>query len=422
MISLPLVAPPETLRVEVAYYDEEEQAAFKEALGRDILGGSARELVIPTPDFCTYYQYYKLRAGVPGYDSHDHVAGKWVHALAELDGQIEFTGGSVRLIQTDGASKGTNERIGEAIGLSVASRLHGLHEGDWSRIPESNKRKTLDFERPVASDGHRFVLLEAKGSSVENNALKPSAVSKHKRSIKDKKDAATPEEQENSILYGTIGVLDDRPESIARCWLVDPPAGITGDPFLFKLLTRFEYIARHISFLGQRSQLATALWTRLAALRAAKEYTALDGVVLRTGSNAEFSPETYDQIGTHNPWFGSKSVVSDGPAGGHVFAVDDRVLLFIGIREQLVALASLQDFQAIAEYTFPPGTVEKAVECAVPAARFRRDFARFMEVPGQERRSEAGYVRFSLSGHLHYCQSGLVFGVLPIPEAWRTTA
>lgn len=196
-------------------------------------------------------------------------------------------------------------------------------------------------------------------------------------------------------------MLDDRPESTARCWLVDPPASITGDPFLFKLLTRLEYIARYISFLGQRSQLAAALWTRIAALRAAKEYTALDGVVLRTGSNAEFSPETYDQVGTHNPWFGSKSVVSDGPAGGHVFAVDDHVLLFIGIREQLVALAALQDFRAIAEYMFPAGTVEKVVECAVPAARFRRDFARFMEVPGQERRSEAGYVRFEMQSPGH---------------------
>lgn len=422
LITLPLVAPPDTLRVEVAYYDEEEQAAFNKALGRDILGGSAREVVVPTPDFCTYYLYYKLRAGVFGYGSHDQVAGKWAHALAELDGQIKFAGGSVRLRQADGASRGTSERFGEAIGLSVVSRLHGLHEGDWSRIPETNKRKTFDFKRPIASDGRQFVLLEAKGSSVANNALKPTAVSEHKRSIKQKKSAATPEEQENSILYGTIGVLDERPDSIARCWLVDPPAGITGDPVLFKLLARLEYIARHISFLGQRSQLAATLWTRLAALRAAKDYTALDGVVLRTGSNAEFSTTTYDQVRTHNQWFGSKSVVSDGPAGGHVFAVNDQVLLFLGIREDLVALAALQDFRAISEYTFPAGTVPKTVECAVPAASFRRDFAQFMKLPRYERTTDGGYIRFSLEGHLHYCQSGLVFGVLPIPESWRTAS
>jgi len=421
-ITVPLVAPPDTLRVEVAYYDEEERFAFGKTLGRDILGGASKELVIPTPDFCANYLYYKLRDGVRGYSSHDDLVGKWAHALVELDGQVEFVDGSVRLIQTNGTSRGTSERLGEAIGLSVASRLHRLHEGDWTRVPETNSRKTFDFQRSIASDGRRFILLESKGSSVEDNRLKPSTVTEHKRSIKDKKRDATPEERADSVLYGTIGVLDDRPESTARCWLVDPPAGVAGDPVRFKLLTRLEYIARYISLLGARSQLAAALRTRLSALLAAGDYRALDGIVLRTGSDAEFSTETYDMFGRHNQWFGSKSVVTDGPAGGHVFAVNARVLLFIGIREQLIGLAASQDFREIIEYEFDAGVVEKTVECVVPQARFKREFARFIALPERNRRASAGYLRFPLSGLLYYCQSGLVYGVLPVPESWRTAS
>jgi len=421
LITLPLEAPPDTLRVDVAYYDEEERAALTKSLGQDILDGPSRELTIPTPDFCTYFLYYKLRRRIPGFGSHDDVAQKWASALAELDGQIQFAGGSVRLLQADGTSSGTSERIGEAIGLSVASRLHTLHEGDWSRIPVTNTRKTFDFERRIASDGRRFILLEAKGSSVENNRLKPSTVSEHKRSIKEKKADATDTERENAILYGTIGVLDDRPDSVARCWLVDPPAGVPADPALFRLISRLEFIAQWISLLGPRSQLAAALRTRLSALRAVRDFMALDGISLRTGSDSEFASETYDQLGTHNPWFASKSVVSDGPAGGHVYAVNGNVVLFLAIREQLVSLAAAQRFRTITEYMFPAATLVKTVQCAVSAARFRREFSRFMTIPQGQRGVEAGYIRFSLTGHLHYCQSGVVLGVLPIPEAWRTS-
>jgi len=420
LITLPLEAPPDTLRVNVAYYDEEERVALTKSIGQDILGGPSRELTIPTPDFCSYYLYYKLRQSVPGYGSHDDVAQKWAFALAELDGQVQFAGGSVRLLQADGTSSGTSERIGEAIGLSVASRLHTLHEGDWSRIPISNTRKTFDFER-IASDGRRFILLEAKGSSVENNLLKPSTVSEHKRSIKEKKAAATATERQNAILYGTIGVLDDRPNSVARCWLVDPPAGVLADPTQFRLITRLEFIAQWMSLLGPRSQMAAALRTRLSALRVVKDFHALDGVSLRTGSDSEFATETYDQLGKHNPWFASKSVVSNGPAGGHVYAVNGDVVLFLAIREQLVSLAAAQQFRAITEYTFPAATLVKTVHCTVPAARFHRKFSRFMIIPQDQRGAEAGYIRFSLTGHLHYCQSGVVLGVLPIPEAWRAS-
>jgi hypothetical protein len=51
---------------------------------------------------------------------------------------VSFASGSVRLLQADGTSSGTSERIGEAIGLSVASRLHALHKRDWARISVLN--------------------------------------------------------------------------------------------------------------------------------------------------------------------------------------------------------------------------------------------------------------------------------------------
>ena len=73
LITLPLKAPPDTIRVLVSYYDEAERIAFRKSMGEDVLGEMSRELTIPTTDFLTYFLYYKLRKGIAGFGSHDEL-------------------------------------------------------------------------------------------------------------------------------------------------------------------------------------------------------------------------------------------------------------------------------------------------------------------------------------------------------------
>ncbi len=416
LVSIPIETPPETINVEVDFYDDLERKALLASPIRELLSDLPKTIAVPTPDLCAFYLYYKMRPGIHGYSTHSDVARQWHRALVEFDGQIEFTDSSIRLSQAEGTYLGTTERLGEAVGLSVASVIHGGHQADWTRIPKAS-RKTLDFSSPwTASDGRRFIQVETKGSATPDNDRKTSSISQHKSDIKSKKKAATDEERRSSILYGTIAVFDDQPESVARCLLVDPPADYEGSPAQFRILTRLEYIADLITFLAARSTLAASLQTRLAALRTLKDMTPLDRVKLRKGSGTEYSPETFKTAGQHNPWFQGKSVVVDDAVGGQVFAVNSQFVILIAIQEQLVVDATEQDFAAIQAYSYTPGIASRVVQCAVPSGRFDREFGPSIEIP--ESRS-GGYTWFSLEGNLYYCQSGLVVGVLPVPEEWQ---
>ena len=314
VITLDLQRPPSTVSVAVDFYDEEEKQALLASPMAPLLATLPMVYELSTTDLCAYYLYHKRRLGMAGYSSHKDLVQQWAKALAEFDGQVEFGNSSLRLTSATNMSSSTTERLGEAIGLTTASQLHGLHQADWSRIPVTNTRKTLDFQRPwTASDGKQFIQVETKGSATTDNNYKTSSVSKHKAEIKAKKKHATDEERQKSVLYGTIAVLDDRPDSTARCWLVDPPEDALDNPRRFKILARLTYIADLISFLAGRSSLSASLQTRLSALSALTDISPLDGVPLKKGKGEGYPDRIFDSSSPHNPWFAGKSVVRAYP-------------------------------------------------------------------------------------------------------------
>src|SRR5262245_5973797 len=119
LISLEVEAPPDTVNIAVDYYDNHERALLLATPASSLLQHLPATLVIPTPDLCAYYLYYKLRDGIAGFSNHHEIAKHWREALCEFNGQFEFTGTSIRLLSASGSSRGTTERIGESIGLSV---------------------------------------------------------------------------------------------------------------------------------------------------------------------------------------------------------------------------------------------------------------------------------------------------------------
>ena len=415
-ISITLPTPPATITVRVDFYNDSHRDLLLNSAAGSILKMAEfpKTISIPTVDLLTYFLFYKKRPGTPGYTSFQAVKVKYAYALTELDGLVQFSGGSIGAVPTAQQNTGTTERLGEALGLVVISQIHKLIDADWVKIDVANtKRKWLDYNY-AASDGGILIKTEAKGSFCTDNRNKEPSVSQHKSSIDAKKKDERSLTPSNAILYGTIGALDSRTDGLAQCWLLDPPLAVEAQPREFRILARLTSIADLVSFVNPRAQVSSALKSRLAALRALRSIAELDSVPLQTGRGNKFSTETYSSNGRHNPFFARKSQVADGPAGGQVIQVDEKRIFFIGMREELLKLAIEQSFDAIESYRFEPGTVYKKVHCIVPEGRFQSNFSFAREVPVEIKKSGA-YVHFDLEGYLHYSTGGIVFGVLPIP-------
>lgn len=420
-----LALTQKTVRVDVAFYDDaERQKLLRYPSGPAIEQITAKPLDVPTPEFLTYYLYHRKRLGTPGYRDYQSIGQKLQVALASLDGCVISNGHSI--CTPPGAPTQLteiSEHIGEAIGLSVASRIHGLTAADWSPLePQRGRGAAPSFDFQIASDGEKFIQAENKGSSVQDNRLLDTTVQAQKRRIDDKKRklAALAKEGKDpypaSLRYGTITALDARKDGNVRCWLSDPPPGqVDVDPRHFRLLNRMRFLRDWISFISPRSALASAVATRASDMEAMRNPFELDGVPLRRGNAEVFRFDPFSPArGRHSAFMSSKSRVTDGPAGGVVVQLSDRELMVLGIREDLLILLSEQVFESIAGYRSEVGSIDKAVECTFSAGRFRR-----LRLPGstlQSARRTSGYFRFRLRGTLHYSPEGLVFGILPLPQ------
>ncbi len=219
-------------------------------------------------------------------------------------------------------------------------------------------------------------------------------------------------------MYGTIAVLNDRPDSVTQCLLVDPPPSFFSNASQFKILSRLEFIAELISLLGPSSTLAASLQTRTNSLSKLRDITLLDRVPLLRGNGEEYSFES-NRIGGHNSWFNGKTVVLHESVGGQVNIVRPDMMFFIGIQEELVAYATQQDFDKIVNYGFKSGSRRETLECVVPNGRFRSAFSPHLNIENGNLRMVGSYVHFQVPALLHFTQSGLVFGTAEVPKAWR---
>jgi hypothetical protein len=407
------------IQVDVRFYDAEEQAKLLRYPTADVMQEIVENSVsVPKAEFLTYYLFHRIKLGTAGYKDYRSIASKIHIWLASIEESIDFSDDSVRTpADAERQLTEVSEHVGEAIGLAVMNRIHNLTEADWLPIPEKGGRgasPTFDFQ--IASDGESFVQVETKGSSVADNRILSAAVKAQKRKIDAKKAKLTIRAKAGedpypaSIRYGTITAVDRRVAGNVRCWLTDPPSEkIDDDPKRFKLINRMRHLRNWISFISPRSALAAALSTRFADMEAMTNPFELDGVPLRRGNNEPFAFDTFDYA-----FPASKSRVVNGPAGGVVIQLSDECLFFLGIREDLLALATRQDFGRISYYKAEVGSVQKTVECTFSARRFSG-----LSLPDrliESATQTGGYYRFLLNGSLHYSPEGLVFGTLPISE------
>lgn len=420
-------AQQDYIEVEVHYYDNHERVAFKQNYPREVSQKLdrlvSRPLLIKTADFLIFYLFHLLDRNLPGYTSVAEIEGNTQRAWHCIGPFVLFGNGSIRVPIDADVPNEFVEHLGEAIGLSVASAIHGLTAADWVKIPVKkhplNRRLLPSFDFAQASDGRHIVQLETKGTRSVDNRYKEPSVSKHATSIKAKKDALQDTGDQvdpypSDVRYGTITAIDDRAAGRVRCWLVDPPPD---DPEIsardFKLLSRMAFLVRWISVISPQSQLSAALANRYQALLALRDPYELNNVRLRRGDGEEINfPRMTHNGEDFSSFFANKSKVSGGAAGGIGFKANDgqklKTLGFVGIRQELLELAISQDFDEILSYTANSAIVDKKVEFTF--SRTRYDELRLAAVPSVRALLVNNYHRFELEGPLFYGSSGLVFG------------
>jgi len=418
------ILPQQSIEVDVRFYNDDQERQLLTYPQADAIRAAVNNgVTVPTANFLTYYLFHRKRLGLPGYGNYSTIARRIDRALNHLHDSITFTGTTIAT--TSGVEqqlREVSEHVGEAIGLSVISHIHGLICADWQVIPEQPGRhgvSTFDFS--LASNESGTIEIETKGTSVENNEYQSATVSNHKSAILAKKlqirslQASRNYPTSGNIRYGTIAAVDPCRNHKVRCWLLDPPPHAEHlDPYLRRILIRMRFLRDWISFVSPRSHLAAALAMRVLDLESVDDPGALDGVPLirPNGEQYDYRPSG----GQPSSFFSAKSRIVNGPVGGIVLQLSQNSLYFVGIQEELIVLSTKQEFTQIGAFRHPhPGSIRKTVRCVFTPARFDR-----LMLPSEirdRRRESGGYVSLDVDGDIYYNDSGIVFGSLPLTES-----
>ncbi|RUR71092.1 hypothetical protein EJP67_28960 [Variovorax guangxiensis] len=408
-----------SILVDVEFYDDIEKkkllSADYPAKARRVLEALVtKPLAIPISEFLSYFLFH--RKGSDGYGNYEQIQRRMEVAESYIDTCLRFDGTSVGLPSKGRPPRDITEHVGESISLSVVSRLFGLNEADWTPLPSlGGKRAPRSFDFEIASDGKTIVQVESKGSAVENNARKEGSVPNHKRSIRGKKDdlskPGVKDPYPASVRYGAIVALDARPQSRAKCWLVDPdPEWQAYEPKTLRLLKRMAFLQSWIGLLSPRSQLSASLATRLSDLMTLRDPFELDGLQLLRGNGEPIKYASLSPNSIHSTFLAGKSRVVDRAAGGVVIPVRKDLLAFLAVREELVAVVAEQNFASIMSFDYPASTRLTTVECVLPKSRLSN-----IKMP-PDAVSSGSHLHFYLEGEVHYTPSGLGFGFLSIPD------
>ncbi|MEK6354725.1 hypothetical protein [Burkholderia cenocepacia] len=252
-----------------------------------------RNPVIRRADFLSYFLIH--RQVLSGYQTYHDLLAKAHVASAWIEDVIVPASATIQLVQHGYSDNGISERIGESVGLSVISRLHGMTDADWTKldtISGVNGQPTFDFQ--IGSDGIRIIQVETKGSMVNDCTKKPSTVSNHASNIAGKKsdiDQVTIYRYPSSIRYGTITAIDATHD--AQCWLLDPPAqDVSIAPQDLRVIKRLAFAAKSIALVAPNATLPAAIAKRINEIWKGGT-KAFDGEVLRTTAGTPFSHHNY---------------------------------------------------------------------------------------------------------------------------------
>ncbi|MCS7469558.1 hypothetical protein NZK35_23140 [Stieleria sp. ICT_E10.1] len=329
-----------SLHLDVQCYDEEHERllALDDDIKRGIeeLGGDGIDVEVDEFLLLSAFSHQD------GFRTRAELAGIVSKFREMLDLYFDLSAGTVhsRYTGQDRTNKDFTEKCGVGGTLVVAEHLFDLHEADWEAI-SITQTKDLDFQL-LASDGSRFIKVEAKGRIVDD-VTKRGEVSDAKTSIVQKKHAQRKlSPSRNDILLGVIVAIPSSENQVTRCLLVDPPIQIPlDDPGKYRLLARLAHYLRELSVLT-RAHFLIALANRVHALALADNHQVFDMEKLRKQDGEQFE--------SPNSIFQTRSVVDDDYAFGEVLVSSAGDCYFYGLLSEVVDLMIEQSHEKISGY------------------------------------------------------------------------
>ncbi|ABR91939.1 Hypothetical protein mma_0983 [Janthinobacterium sp. Marseille] len=344
------------LKIDLQYYDAKHQSLLAEGTYRT-LGTAAKVKSFKTTseiflaDFLNYFLIH--RANNPSYATYKarrkylKQASDWIDGVLNINDTINCLQGS----------EGLQEKVGEAVSLSVASVMFGLTAADWTTIPEQRgltAHPTFDFERILVgiTNKNEVIQIEAKGSFVKDNNVNQEAVVAQARKIEKKKikiAKAGAYKHPAFARYGMIASID--PSNTAKCLLLDPPSDqVPGNPSDIKIASRLEYVASIVSLLAPKASLADALETRAALWRQGKASDEPETLRSKTGHAYTARNYVEDFFANGKVWMEDRDIV------GQVYCNKSGRAFFLGLHGDVIRTAIQQDPKVIIQAHYEPSS------------------------------------------------------------------
>jgi hypothetical protein len=406
------------INLDIAFYNATQQELFQGFPNAYRINSIVRDGITITEDeFLAYMMFMDQDDNYVGYRTYEDLRNLISSRLGDIKNYISFINNSVQSIVPPERMNNARftERIGISLGLSIVNKLHSLTAADWKKIPETNANPTFDFQIPIASTGTNYIQVENKGCVVDDNSYKRTTVSNRYSEIREKKEYVRNEETKNQIqlhqnlYYGTIGVLDNRPNSIARIWLVDPPAfEIKMEPRKYKLLARLRYYLDEFKNIGVKKKITDALAFRIKEIEEAKDYNRF---------NFKKLDDKFPVSGGYYLYMEGNvfANVDTNEAFGRVFLIEEKqriIPYLLSFPKAIMRLIVRQDFESILNYEYNPDFIKENISVLI---RFTK--SEFFEMNLSEKlnfvfNEKSKFFEAVYFGKVSHTSDGRIFGAL----------
>ncbi len=400
------------VKIDVEFYNDEERELIKEnypeeyeKLEKIVDSGYVN---VPFADFKTYSQLHHRNSRLAKLNSFNAIHSQIEDLYGNVNVYTEFdseTGRFTSKYPTNNEQNHVSESIGCGGVLSILGVAYNLTQADWQRI-DIQDHKDFDFDSAVIENFEKMIVVEAKGSIVEDNTLL-EGVSKYKSNIKNKKnDLEFKNKYINGadLLIGGITVVDD--VNHMKVLLVDPPVNSNLNEvlrFKIKIIKRLTYYYDWIGLISSRSYLSLALNNRLNALKNIDDIKSFAYMAL-LNSNDEV-------LKLQEGFIKSRSNIDENIIG-KLHVINRRKAVFIGLPVEIHNLIAIQDFSAIAKFKTKASITSRSIDLKLP-----RSFAQYSEfiklINIDYRKGSSKLFHFSVTdAEVFQNSAGLVYSIL----------
>jgi len=214
-----------------------------------------------------------------------------------------------------------------------------------------------------------------------------------------------------NLYYGTIGVIDNRFDSNAKIWLVDPPTfELEMEPRKFKLLARLKFYLNEFEIIGVKRQITESLQSRIIEIEEAKDYNQFnfkkldDKFPVRGGYYLYMEGNVFANVGNNE-------------AFGRVFLIEDRkriIPYLLAFPKEIMRLIIRQDFESILNYKYNPKYINDNISVLIRLSKleyFEMNLSSKLNFVFSEKNTFFETVYF---GKVNLTSDGRIFGLLNI--------